>query len=152
MRPDVPVTFNKVTTTSMIKIQSTKQSAVITLLLAFAAFVLSISVPTLSRPAQAEEDDGRPKIKVPRASGRKIFSEYCVLCHKYDGRGGHSEGGWGADLRQTSLTREQLVVTIAYGREPKGMPPFKDLLEPEKIETLADFILDDLRLPDLKGK
>ncbi|NIO38892.1 MAG: hypothetical protein GTO41_01050 [Burkholderiales bacterium] len=89
---------------------------------------------------------------MPRATGRKIFSEYCVLCHKYDGRGGHSEGGWGADLRQTPLTREQLIVIIAYGRQAKGMPPFKDLLEEEKIETLADFILDDLRLPELKGK
>ncbi|HEX7813226.1 MAG TPA: hypothetical protein VF460_15070, partial [Burkholderiales bacterium] len=53
-------------------------------------------------------DDDRPVIKVPRAGGRELFQS-CVLCHKYDGRGGPSEGGYGADLRVTSLTREQLI-------------------------------------------
>jgi mono/diheme cytochrome c family protein len=90
-------------------------------------------------------DDDRPVIKVPRAGGRDLFQS-CVLCHKYDGRGGPSEGGYGADLRVTSLTREQLIFIITYGRQPKGMPPFKDLLDSSKIETLADFILNDLRL------
>jgi mono/diheme cytochrome c family protein len=94
-------------------------------------------------------DDDRPVIKVPRAGGRELFQN-CVLCHKYDGRGGPSEGGYGADLRKTSLTREQLIFIITYGRQPKGMPPFKDLLDTNKIETLADFILNDLRLPELK--
>jgi len=125
--------------------KSRKQKAAITFLLAFAASGLSATMPGLSPLAQAQEGDGRPKIKIPRASGRNIFSEYCVLCHKYDGRGGPSEGGYGADLRKTTLTREQIIVTIAYGRQARGMPPFKDLLEPEKIETLADFILTDLR-------
>lgn len=90
-------------------------------------------------------DDDRPVIKVPRAGGRELFQS-CVLCHKYDGRGGPSEGGYGADLRVTPLTREQLIFIITYGRQPKGMPPFKDLLDSSKIETLADFILNDLRL------
>lgn len=94
--------------------------------------------------AMAEEGD-RPVIKVPRAGGRELFQS-CVLCHKYDGRGGPSEGGYGADLRVTTLTREQLIHIITYGRQVKGMPPFKDLLEESKIETLADFILVDLRL------
>lgn len=94
-------------------------------------------------------DDDRPVINVPRAGGRPLFQN-CVLCHKYDGRGGPSEGGYGADLRRTTLTREQLIFTITYGREAKGMPPFKDLLDATKIETLADFILNDLRLPELK--
>lgn len=136
----------------MIKNKSRKPKAAVTLVLAFAAFALPMTIPGFSPLAQAEEDGGgRPAITVPRASGRKIFSEYCVLCHKYDGRGGPSEGGYGADLRRTTLTREQIVVTITYGRQARGMPPFKDLLEPEKIQTLADFILTDLRLPELKN-
>lgn len=89
----------------------------------------------------------RPVIKVPRASGRQLFQS-CVLCHKYDGRGGPSEGGYGADLRVTTLTRDQVIHVITYGREAKGMPPFKDLLEDFKIETLADFILVDLKLKE----
>ena len=135
----------------MIKNRSISQTVTSALTLVFAVFAIAVTLPVLSPFAQAEEDDGRPKIKVPRASGRKIFSEYCVLCHKYDGRGGPSEGGYGADLRKTSLTREQLIVIITYGRQPRGMPPFKELLEPEKIDTLADFILTDLRLPELKN-
>ena len=128
-----------------------KKKTAVTTLLAFAALTLSIGLPKTAPVAQAEEDDGRPKIVVPRRGGREIFSEYCVLCHKYDGRGGPSEGGYGADLRKTSLTREQLIIIITYGRQARGMPPFKDLLDESKIETLADFILTDLRLDELKN-
>jgi len=93
------------------------------------------------------DNGGRPVIKVPRAGGRQLFQS-CVLCHKYDGRGGPSEGGYGADLRVTTLTREQLIHVITYGRQAKGMPPFKDLLDESKIETLTDFILEDLKLEE----
>lgn len=113
-------------------------------LLAFAALSL------LSFPQETvvfAHNGGRPVIKVPRAGGRQLFQS-CVLCHKYDGRGGPSEGGYGADLRVTTLTRDQLIHVITYGRQAKGMPPFKDLLEEFKIETLATFILDDLKLKE----
>ena len=95
----------------------------------------------------AADNGGRPVIKVPRAGGRQLFQS-CVLCHKYDGRGGPSEGGYGADLRVTTLTYEQLIHVITYGRQAKGMPPFKDLLEESKIETLATFIMKDLKLKE----
>ena len=109
-----------------------------------------LSAMLLSWPSSKEahaDEDGRPAIKVPRASGRQLFQN-CVLCHKYDGRGGPSEGGYGADLRVTTLTREQIIHVITYGRQAKGMPPFKDLLDEFKIDTLADFILSDLRLKE----
>ena len=93
------------------------------------------------------DNGGRPVIKVPRAGGRQLFQS-CVLCHKYDGRGGPSEGGYGADLRVTTLTRDQLIHVITYGRQAKGMPPFKDLLDESKIETLTDFIMEDLKLEE----
>jgi mono/diheme cytochrome c family protein len=111
-----------------------------------AAAMLSAGLARHS-PAVLADDGDRPVIKVPRAGGRELFQN-CVLCHKYDGRGGPSEGGYGADLRKTTLTREQLIFIITYGRQNKGMPPFKDLLEQTKIETLADFILKDLRLKE----
>ncbi len=113
-------------------------------LLAFAALSL------LSFPQESvvfADNGGRPVIKVPRAGGRQLFQS-CVLCHKYDGRGGPSEGGYGADLRVTTLTREQLIHVITYGRQAKGMPPFKGLLEDSKIETLATFIMEDLKLKE----
>jgi mono/diheme cytochrome c family protein len=93
----------------------------------------------------AEEGD-RPVIKVPRGGGRELYSTNCVLCHKYDGRGGPSEGGYGADLRVTKLTFEELVEVITAGRAGKGMPPFKGIVDEENIETLAHFIQKDLKL------
>lgn len=135
----------------MTKTDPKKYFAVVLFLIVFAAFAFPIAVTTTTPVAYAEEDDGRPKIVVPRRGGREIFSEYCVLCHKYDGRGGPSEGGYGADLRKTALTRDQLIIIITYGRQAKGMPPFKDLIDSDKIETLTDFILTDLRLPELKN-
>ena len=83
-------------------------------------------------------------IVVPRASGRDLFQN-CVLCHKYDGRGGPSEGGYAADLRVTKLTRDEVVAVITNGRPAKGMPPFNGLLDPDKINTLATFIKAELK-------
>jgi mono/diheme cytochrome c family protein len=71
-----------------------------------------------------------------------------VLCHKYDGRGGPSEGGYGADLRVTKLTREELIDVITNGRMSKGMPAFKGILDESKIQALATFVKEDLRLKE----
>lgn len=92
--------------------------------------------------ALAEED--RPVIVVPRASGRDLFQN-CVLCHKYDGRGGASEGGYAADLRVTKLTRDEVVAVITDGRMAKGMPSFRGVLDEDKINTLATFIKEELK-------
>lgn len=128
----------------MTNIETTMRWIRATGLLVFAALLLA-SFPQAS--VVFADNGGRPVIKVPRANGRQLFQN-CVLCHKYDGRGGPSEGGYGADLRVTTLTREQLIILISYGRQAKGMPPFKDLLDEYKIETLATFILEDLKLKE----
>ena len=101
----------------------------------------------LSETVALAEDDERPVIVVPRAGGRELFQN-CVLCHKYDGRGGPSEGGYGADLRVTKLTRAEVIEVITNGRMSKGMPAFKGVLDQSKIETLATFIKEELRLKD----
>jgi mono/diheme cytochrome c family protein len=104
-----------------------------------AGLFVCLSLPRFA--AGAGED--RPAIVVPRASGRDLFQN-CVLCHKYDGRGGASEGGYAADLRVTKLTRAELVAVITDGRPAKGMPPFRGVLDDYKINTLAKFILEEL--------
>lgn len=126
----------------MAKIESRKRRAGIGQALALAALSLWCVLP--HTVAFAEEED-RPVIKVPRGGGRELFQN-CVLCHKYDGRGGPSEGGYGADLRMTALTREEIIQVITNGRMSKGMPPFKGMLDEEKIETLANFIKEELKL------
>lgn len=109
-----------------------------------AALVLWFVAPTID--VRADED--RPVIKVPRGGGRESFSTNCVLCHKYDGRGGPSEGGYGADLRVTKLTEAEVLGIITNGRSDKGMPPFKGILDEESIETLARFVKNDLKLKE----
>lgn len=112
---------------------------------ALAVAILSLWSLLPNTAVLAEEGD-RPVIKVPRGGGRELFSTNCVLCHKYDGRGGPSEGGYGADLRGTLLTHEELIEVITNGRAGKGMPPFKGIVDEENIETLAYFIRKDLKL------
>jgi mono/diheme cytochrome c family protein len=127
----------------MTKIQRKEQGGRIAL-----AFVLAAcSLWHTSSDAMAEDED-RPVIKVPRGGGRELFSTNCVLCHKYDGRGGPSEGGYGADLRVTKLTREEVLQVITNGRLNKGMPPFKGILDSDMIETLATFVKEDLQLKE----
>lgn len=100
------------------------------------------------RPATAETETGdRPEIIVPRAGGRAAFEKFgCITCHLGDGRGGQNEGGYGADLRVTKLTEEELVQTIANGRAGKGMPAFKGLIDDETLGVLAKYIKEELRL------
>jgi mono/diheme cytochrome c family protein len=119
----------------------------------WSAYAGTIAVTALSlwgmaagTDALAEEGEERPVIKVPRGGGRELFSTNCVLCHKYDGRGGPSEGGYGADLRVTKLTEEEVRQVITNGRLNKGMPPFKGILDEDMIETLARFVKNDLKL------
>lgn len=128
----------------MIKIEARKRWAGSVKALAVAGLSL---LSLISNTAVFAEEEDRPVIKVPRGGGRELFQN-CVLCHKYDGRGGPSEGGYGADLRVTKLTHEELVEVITIGRAGKGMPPFKGMLDDEKIETLAHFIRKDLKLKD----
>ncbi len=113
---------------------------------ALAVALLSLWSLALPNASVFAEEGDRPVIKVPRGGGRESFTTNCVLCHKYDGRGGPSEGGYGADLRVTKLTHEELIEVITNGRAGKGMPPFKGIVDDELIETLAYFIKKDLTL------
>ena len=103
---------------------------------------------TLTPPVSAETETGdRPEIIVPRGGGRAAFEKYgCITCHMGDGRGGQNEGGYGADLRVTKLSEQEVAQTIANGRAGKGMPAFKGAIDDETLGMLAKFIKEDLRL------
>ncbi len=103
------------------------------------------AVPSI---ASAETETGdRPVIRVPRGGGRVAYEKFnCVTCHAPDGRGGQNEGGYGADLRVTALTEEQIIQTVTTGRPSKGMPSFKGMIDDETLQTLAKYIKQDLKL------
>ncbi len=114
-------------------------------LVALSALSLWAGVPGL---ASAETETGeREEIVIPRGGGRSAFVKFnCITCHMPDGRGGQNEGGYGADLRVTPLTEDQVAFTIAEGRMQKGMPAFKGQIDPDTIRQLAKFIKEDLKL------
>lgn len=71
--------------------------------------------------------------------GKRLYKR-CVPCHKQDGSGGPSYGGYAANLRDTQLNHEEIVAVITNGRRDKGMPTFKPILSKGEIETVARFI------------
>jgi mono/diheme cytochrome c family protein len=120
----------------------------VTILPAAALCTLSLWPVVQPDTARAETETGdRPEIKIPRAGGRAAFEKFgCITCHLADGRGGQNEGGYGADLRVTKLSEQELAGVIRDGRAGKGMPSFKGMIDDETLVILAKFIKDDLRL------
>jgi mono/diheme cytochrome c family protein len=68
--------------------------------------------------------------------GRRLFynTAQCPYCHGWagDGAGEPQSSGGAANLRETKLTREQLVEVISCGIPGKAMPRFDDTAYAEK--------------------
>jgi mono/diheme cytochrome c family protein len=68
--------------------------------------------------------------------GRRVFYNIaqCTYCHGWagDGSGEPQSSGGAANLRETKLTREQLVEVISCGIPGKAMPRFDDTAYAEK--------------------
>ncbi len=79
---------------------------------------------------------GLPALQVVRAQpapsghehelveGKRLFRKACAGCHKWHGNGGGGYGGAALSLRQTHLSREQIIETATCGRPGTGMPYF----------------------------
>jgi mono/diheme cytochrome c family protein len=74
-------------------------------------FTMILAQPVASQPATAADD-----------AGKRVFKDACAGCHKWHGAGGGGYGGAALSLRQSQLTHDQLVETIACGRPSTGMP------------------------------
>ena len=111
------------------------------------ALCLPVFATCLPIAAVAQEDD-RPVIVVPRGGGKETFTRFCTTCHMPDGRGGQNEGGYGADLRVTKLTAEEVVGVVTNGRQSKGMPSFKGIIDDEKIGQVAAYVKTVIKLKD----
>jgi mono/diheme cytochrome c family protein len=125
-----------------------------------------IALLGLAAPAFAQQPDDRAV-----AFGRTIYSDKanCASCHGWagDGQGDPHAHGVAAKLRDSKLTRAQLIEVIACGRPGAQMPHFdgyaysddpcyglkdSDLsgnkppdppqtLQPKEIEAVADYLL-----------
>ena len=105
--------------------------------IAFGIFGLLVLVlfVVLSGTATSQNSDAAAELR----KGKRLYKR-CVPCHKQDGSGGPSYGGYAANLRDTKLNHEEMVAVITNGRRDKGMPTFKPIMSKREIETVAKFI------------
>ena len=82
--------------------------------------------------------------EVSLAVGGEVFKESCEMCH---GPGGKGDGPAGQALNpkprnmtdaayMKGLTDDYIRQTILNGKAGTGMPPHKDLLTPEQVESV----------------
>ena len=78
--------------------------------------------------------------KTVAVNGKEIFEEKCTLCHGNDGK---LAANGSKDLSVTPLSHADLVKTITDGKNT--MASYKEVLSPEQIEAVANYIETDLK-------
>ena len=73
------------------------------------------------------------------------FLDVCARCHKPDGRGGRSYGGYAANLHLTELDYDGLVYVIRNGIPETGMPPFDGVFGARNIDAVATYIIENFK-------
>ena len=83
------------------------------------------------------------KIAGGKADGPAVFAEACARCHGDRGVPApeivRTVGA--KDLTRTKLDREHVEAQIRQGSANKVMPPFVDVLTPEQIDAVADYVV-----------
>ena len=87
----------------------------------------------------------KKKRKGPPPLVHTEFYGLCATCHKPDGRGGRSYGGYAANLHETELELEGLIYFMTYGRPDKGMPAFEGVIGKRAMNAIANYILDNFK-------
>ncbi len=68
--------------------------------------------------------------------GKKIYKQYCALCHGADGKLGVNGAG---DLTASALPETEVITRIQKG---KGlMTPFEEILSETQIKAVADYVI-----------
>jgi cytochrome c553 len=108
-----------------------------------------LSIYSAEAGAGPEAGGGGQKTKKtalkPRLLVHKEFLDICGTCHKPDGRGGRSYGGYAANLHETELEKDGLVLIITHGRVDMGMPAFDGIIGSRTIDAVARYIIDNFK-------
>lgn len=81
-------------------------------------------------------------------AGKEIYDANCAFCHARDGTGRNWIGAFldphprdFTDPKQTAhLNRDRLLLVMREGLPNSSMPAWKNVLEPEQMEAVADYI------------
>jgi mono/diheme cytochrome c family protein len=76
------------------------------------------------------------KKKVKEETGLAIYNKYCKTCHGEKGDLGLSGA---KPLNHSVLNRDETVQMVSDGKG--AMIPYKDVLTPEQIQKVADYVL-----------
>lgn len=106
---------------------------VITLLSLSALFFIACTGGDKSADGSSDGETAAVPAKAP--DGEKIYKQYCVTCHGLYGDMGAS-GAF--NLTTSTLSKAERLEVITKGR--KLMTAFENLLTPEKIDAVADYI------------
>ncbi len=68
-------------------------------------------------------------------NGRKVYSVSCLLCH---GKNGDQKANNAMDLTTSTLSLEERIKVIAFGR--KQMTSFQDKLRDPEIKAVAEYV------------
>jgi len=93
--------------------------------------------PKTNNSIPAKEVAAKTEVSAPNPDlGKKIFKQYCALCHGADGKLGVNGAG---DLTASALPETEVVARIAKG---KGlMTPFEEILSETQIKAVADYVI-----------
>ncbi len=67
---------------------------------------------------------------------KKLYETKCAICHGFDGR---QQYAGAKDISLTAMDKTQIITQISEGKG--SMPPQKNVLSPEEIEAIAEFVL-----------
>ena len=81
-------------------------------------------------------DKGNDEIQTVVITGKKIYSQYCVLCHGVDGKLGLNGS---KDLTLSELSIDSVLIQIKNGKG--AMLPYKDVLSRAEIDSVTQYII-----------
>jgi mono/diheme cytochrome c family protein len=73
-------------------------------------------------------------------AGRKLYYMWCTQCHGPKADGVSRFGNYAADLRKFWRGYREFVVIVKNGRVQRQMPPWKEVLDEEKIAQVGAFL------------
>ena len=101
-------------------------------------FLFVLSIVLIACSSSKKEADKKPSTEKYKSTitGKKVFQQYCVLCHGADGTLGLNGS---KDLTLSTTPVDSVLHQIRYGKG--AMLPYNDILNDEEIDSVAAYVL-----------